>query len=166
MEKVDTDALRKEVDALISNLRELGRTINPLELLSRIAFHHLMRPDGEEAGHNQSEAQVEFILSLFLASSFPENAARASPQQVQDCIDTLDACFSKASIFYALTSESKRGDRWESELISTQRMQTLHVRGEAYGIHARQTLLDIGGPHDPFLQGAYGFTTSDVLRIR
>jgi len=118
---LDPSNLRVQVDAAITRLRTLGKIVNPLGLLSRVAFHHLAKPDGKDADHNQSEAQVEFLMSLFLAEPFPANPATASPAQIQECIDVLADAFAKATIYYSLTSESKSGDKNESEVILSPR---------------------------------------------
>ena len=159
----DPSILRVQVDAAITRLRTLGKIVNPLDLLARVAFHHLAKPDGKDADHTQSEAQVEYLMSLFLAEPFPANPAAASPAQIQECIDVLDDAFAKASLYYSLTSESKSGDKNESEVILSQRLQTLHVRGDSYRKHTELTFREIAASHDPFLQAAYGFTSADLL---
>ncbi len=160
---LDSSNLRVQIDAAIGQLRTLGRLVNPLDLLSRVAFHHLAKPDGKDAGHPQSEAQVEYLISLFLAEPFPSNPPAANPAQIQECIDVLNDCFAKATLYYSLTSESKSGDKNESEVILSQRLQTLHVRGDSYRKHTELTFREIVASHDPFLQAAYGFTSADLL---
>lgn len=159
----DPSKFRVQVDAAILRLRTLGKTVNPLDLFSRVAFHHLMKPDGKDADHTQSEAQVEYLISLFLAEPFPVNPAVASPAQIQECIDVLDDAFAKATVYYSLTSQSKSGDKNESEVIFSQRMQSLHVRGESYRKYTELTFREITASHDPFLKAAYGFTSADLL---
>jgi len=159
----DLSSVRAEVDAAIVRLRMLGKAVNPLDLLSRVAFHHLIKPDGKDADHAQSEAQVEYLMSLFLAEPFPANPVAASPAQIQECIDVLDDGFTKATLYYSLTSESKSGDENESEVILSQRLQTLHVRGDSYRKHTELTFREIAASHDPFLKVAFGFTSSDLL---
>jgi hypothetical protein len=159
----DPFKLRVQVDATITRLRTLGKTVNPLDLLSRVAFHHLMKPDGKDADHTQSEAQVEYLMSLFLAEPFPANPTIANPAQIQECIDALDDAFGKATLYYSLTSESKSGDKNESEVILSQRLQTLHVRGDSYRKHTELTFREIAAFHDPLMERVYGFNSADLL---
>lgn len=159
----DPETLRAGIDEHIGTLRELGLSFNPLQLLSRVALHHLLTPaEGMSAPHEQSEAQVEYLLNLFLASTFPAQAPSPSPSDIQKCIDVLADFHSQATVYYALNTKAKSGDRNETELILLQRLQTLHVRGDAYQKHYQQTFQGIASQHDEFLKNAYGFTSEDL----
>lgn len=154
----DPTALRTVVDAHIGCLRKLGEENNPLELLSRVAMHHLLVPEDGAAPHQQSEAQVEYLLSLYLAAPFPAGSASPTPGRIQECLDRLETFHGQATVYYALNSKAKSGTEHETEMILMQRLQTLHVRGDAYFKHYRQTYVGIASSHDEFLRRHYGFS--------
>lgn len=157
----DPNALRTAVDAHIARLRRLAEKNNPLELLSRVALHHLLVPENGAAPHQQSEAQVEYLLSLFLAAPFPAGSVTPTPAVIQECLDQLAEFHGQATVYYALNSKAKSGAEHETEMILLQRLQTLHVRGDAYFKHYRQTYEGIAGSHDEFLRRHYGFSAQE-----
>lgn len=160
----DPQKLRITADALIAELRLLGNTFDPLELISRVSLHHLLStPEDAPTPHTQSEAQLEYLLSLFLSAPFPVACTKPSPRETQQCIDLLADFHGQATIYYVLSADSKNGNPWETQMILTQRLQTLHVRGDSYAKHYRQSFQAIATSHDPFLRQHYGFDSAQLL---
>lgn len=154
---------RIPVDAGIARLLEFGQTTNPLQLLGMMAFHHLTAPVGrDDAQHQPREAWMEFALSLWLAQPFPAGPGERTPAITQECLDLLENTHQQASVYYALTSRSRAHNPDEAEMISSLRLDTLHVRGEGYRQHLELHYREIASPHDAVLRAAYHFDSRDL----
>lgn len=161
----DTAPMRKAVDVAIAKVRALRAQVNPLDLLSRVAFHMLTRKEGEPVSGRHSEPQVEYLMSLFLAEPIASGTRAAVPQEIQETIDTVSQLYQDAAFFYLLTSRSPQNDETERDLIVMQRLQSLYVRGDGYPKHLDQTFKEICRQHDAFLRQEYGFSTDELYDL-
>jgi len=156
---------RAPVDAHIARLIEMGRTTNPLQLLSAATFQHLLHRESAEGGVERgdgSEAQVEYLMSLLLAQPFPAAPRERTEADVDECLGRLEDAYQRASVYYAVTSGARARGPEEEELIASLRMDTMHVRGAGYRQHLDWLFQEIAAPHDAALRAAVGFDSAQL----
>ena len=157
--------VRAEIDAKIAQLRELGTRYHPFEITSRVAAMHLFSFDSDETNTEgvKSESQVEYLLSLFLAQSFPPAPEFPPGLVVEQCLKLLDELHQQVTLYYSIFADSRTADYVEEQLQVSLRINHLHVRGDSYYVHARQTFLELAARHDDFLQRRCGFSHLEFL---
>jgi hypothetical protein len=156
--------MKERVDHKINDLLKLIGAYDPVELLARVSIMNLVSSNSDKP-HEGSETQLEYAMSLLLACSFPKETRMPSPDVIQQVITDFNKLYQEAAMYYTLTSESKTGDETETEIILNQRLNTLHVRGDAYEQHLRQTYVDISQPHAAMMKTAYGFGPDEILDL-
>lgn len=150
---------KEEVDGSIAQLLERLAATNPLELLGQAAFFHLRSPDEVSGnGITHSEGQVEFLLSLATARPFPDQSAPATPDDIEGCLELLDATYRKATRYFTDNPGSRENENYK--LIHQLRLGSLHHRGMAFGQHLERMFGDLAPAHDALLESRYGFTAA------
>ncbi len=163
--RVAAPEARAAIEAKIGRLRELGTRYHPFEIVSRVAAFHLFSFEGFEPDEDgvKSEAQVEYLLSLFLAQPFPVSTEFPPNDAINECMTLLDELHREATFYYTMLAESRPVDLIEEQLQVIMRLNRLHVRGDAYHVHTRQTFSEIAPPHDKFLRARCGFSSQEFL---
>lgn len=158
---------KKDVEEAMEGLRAIISDNDPIELISRVAVFiltsHPEKPK-DSGGPQQSETNLEYLVSFVTAQ--PPSQARGvpSPDNVQRTIELLTVIHMAADWHY----KSKRrtngtiGSALES-ISDSFRMDKLHVRGDGYWLHLKQTINDLLRSHDSKLKAALGFTTQEYL---
>lgn len=157
------------VGKAIEQLSELLTTKNRLDLLGRVATYILFSPGGSAGGQEaaqKSEVNLEYLCSLATAlpASFSTNPPSAN--DVQTTIDLLAAVHMHASVFYTACKRlSKQADEALSDLSTSFQLHKLHVRGDGYWHHIKQTWHDLLAPHDEMFQKTMGFAFANYFNL-
>lgn len=156
-----------EVNQAIEQLSLLLFTKNRLEILGRVATYILFTPGGrtaaEEHGQN-SEVNLEYLCSI--ATALPHSPAQECPSadDVQCIIDILATIHTYATICYtAFNNSSDLEANALADLSKSFRLQKLHVRGDGYEHHLKQTWHDMMKPHVGLYSQEVGFTFDDYI---
>jgi hypothetical protein len=161
-EKTKTD-----VKEAVEELQAIIAQHNPVELISRVAVFILSsNPDcpKDSGGPQQSETNLEYLVSLVAAHPPSEAGLFPSPDAIDRTIQLLTIIHMAASWHYRFKRRTKDVIQSPIEEISDSfRLDKLHVRGDGYWLHLRQTIQDLLQPHDPKLQEALGFSTKEYL---
>ncbi len=159
---------RRDATAAIGQLAGLLRTCDPLEIISRVAAYILSgTPDVPEPEKpDRNEAHLEYLISLATAFRFPDEARQPSPDDIGQAIELLTKIHVSTSAHHMMQQMPKESAIGPlGEIAASFRLERMHVRGDAYWPHLRQTLVDLLAPHDARLQQVLGFTSADFVRF-
>lgn len=158
---------KSDLESAVSELRQILSQYDPINLLSRVAVFILTsNPEKpkDEGGPKQSETNLEYLVSLVTAHPFPLRAKFPEPEIIQKTIELLTIIQMAASWHYRFKRRTISSTPSPlDELINSFRSDKLHVRGEAYWPHLKQTILDLLQPHDRQLKERLGFDSSDYV---
>jgi len=153
--------------AAIAQLRLLIAEYDPLELMARVATYIVSGdPDKptDQGGPHKSEANLEYLLSLVTAHPYPTEPKFPDPDAIQRTIDLLVAIHMGVSAhLMSLPARESATEAALGDIAASFRADRLHVRGDGYWPHLRQTSLDLLRPHDAKLLEVLGFTSSDYF---
>lgn len=158
-----------KVTGAVLSLCELIIARDRLELLARVATFILFSKKGSrpaEEHARKSEVNLEYLCSL--ATALPASQATTFPsaEEVHNIIDLLTTIHMHATVWYtAHKNLSQPDDEALAELSKSFQVQKLHVRGEGYWQHLRQTWHGLMQPHHKTLQKAVGFSFDDYLSL-
>lgn len=158
-----------KVNQAIEQLSLLLITRNRLEILGRIATYILFTPGGRTAAeeHRQnSEVNLEYLCSI--ATALPHSPAQECPSadDVQCIIDSLATIHTHATVCYTAFNNSSDPEANALEDLSKSfQLQKLHVRGDGYEHHLKQTWHDMMKPHVGVFKQEVGFTFDDYIGL-
>lgn len=156
------------LQAAIAELRVLLSQFDPLEILSRVALYIITGhgDESKEQGPHHNETHLEYLISFVTAHPYPSAPEFPPPGVIQQVIHLLTDIHVGASIEHMLQRRAANKDRNDLEALADAfRMEKLHIRGDAYWPHLRQTQLDLLGPHDWKLTEMLGFSSADFFRF-
>lgn len=158
-----------KVNHAIEQLCMLLITRKRLELLSRVATYILFsqgRKGGAKDHAQSSEVNLEYLCSL--ATALPDSPADDLPsgEDVQATIDLLATIHTQGTVAYTayIKSSEPEGEAL-SELSKAFQLQKLHVRGDGYEHHLKQTWHDMMTPHNEVFQKTLGFAFPDYFNF-
>jgi hypothetical protein len=152
----------------IARLQTLLQECEPLEIISRVATYILSGcPDIIEPERpDRNEVHLEYLVSVATALGEPPAPRRASPDDIQEVIDLLTQIHITASAHHMLRQHSVTNHEERLDAIADQlRADQLHIRGEAFWPHLRNTAVSLLTPHDQKLQEVLGFTSTDFFQL-
>lgn len=152
--------LRSDINNSIQRILEIGRTYEPLTIISNVALTlQLSNSEDPASARATGEVEAEHLVSLFLSQSYPSNPETAVPDVIQETFDLLKSIHSNISIYYS--AESHEPDDLASDL----RLFSHFVRGDAYALHVRRQFLELAVLHDEFLKERLGFDAKDFIDL-
>lgn len=158
---------KNDVEEAFIKLRNIISSHDPIELISRVAVLILTsHPDKpkDSGGPQQSETNLEYLISFVTAHPVSQSREAPSADTVQRTIEILTIIQMAASWHYKFKRRAKEPPQSAIEDIADSfRMDKLHVRGDGYWSHLKQTICDLLRPHDAKLKDALGFTALDYL---
>ena len=153
--------------AAIAELRTLVMEHDPIELVARVATYVITgspEKPTDEGGPSKSETNLEYLLSLVTAHPFPAAPKFPDPDVIQRTIELLTLIHLAASHhLMTLPTGNSPAEEAVGEFAASFRADKLHVRGDGYWPHLRQTTLELLRPHDARLRTVLGFTSEDYL---
>jgi len=168
---IDWEALaeesRKDVERAIAELCALISHYDPIEILSRVATFVLTTLDDEHkdaGGPIKSETNLEYLVSLVAAHPETFNAEFPSPDVNQRVLELVTQVLMKATVYYSSRRHSRTETRTPiEELADSFRNVKIHVRGDGYWPHLRETMMGLLTPHADKLREVLGFSYQDYL---
>lgn len=158
-----------KVRQAIEQLSDLLTTKNRFDLLGRVATYILLPPGGTTSAEEhaqQSEVNLEYLCSIATALPISFSLTPPSADDVQNTIDLLATICLHSSVYYTTCNKSSKQEGEElSEMSISFQMQKLHVRGDGYCHHLKQTWHDILTPHAEMFQESTGFDFVDYIKL-
>lgn len=158
---------RKAVEDAIEKVSDIFRTFDAIEIISRVAlFVHTSLPgeNKESGGPARSETNLEYLVSLMTALNRPCRSLPPTPDVVMKTIELVTEILLRASVYHsAIQHNRKEHPESIGELAHSFRMSRMHVRGDGYWPHLRQTAKDLLQPYDEILREKLGFSYAEYL---
>ncbi len=163
----EAEHTKRDVEEAINDLQAIVSRHDPIKLMSRVAVF-ILTSDSEKpkdsGGPQQSETNLEYLISFVTANPASHTRESPSPDTVHRTIEVLTIIQMAASWHYRLNRRKKETPKSAiDDIADSFRMDKLHVRGDGYWSHLKQTISDLLKPHDPKLKEVLGFTTQDYL---
>ena len=156
------------VEKAISGLTQIIHRCHPLELISRVAIYTVVgNPDKlVPESMDRSEVHLEYLISLSTAFPYPQAAQMPSPEDIQTTIELLTMLHQGESAWHFYDDRSASDQDIElGEIVDTFRLNRLHVRGDGFWRHLKQTTIALLSPHDSRLYALLGFRYGDYLNL-
>ncbi|WP_437592875.1 hypothetical protein [Sorangium sp. So ce1000] len=156
---------------MIAQLEALLRKYDPLDLIAPIATWQVTgvgdRQPDEETSRSEPlfhQSDVEYALSLALASPYPEAAEPATPDAKSRFAELLTELREKASLHNMFSAMSVQSGE-ASALQFIMRSWSLFVRGSSYWPFERRICEGVFSGVDSFLREKAGFSSIDFLNF-
>jgi hypothetical protein len=155
--------LRNAFDAIGSSIGNY----NPISLLSQLTATFLFVPDefqGEASEVVNWQRKIEFLAGFMLVRPYPAGPRLAVDGSVLQNIDDLMTRYFIAVDRHLLFGRSGGTDE-KSMLLARARLESFHVRGDAYPHQFYAFAQELYGPHDAWFLEREGFTIADAIEL-
>ncbi|QHN04779.1 hypothetical protein FTO74_16485 [Granulicella sp. WH15] len=141
---------------------------NATDFLSQFAMTYLFVP--EDKFHSEIDdvhvhaRHLEFATGYYATRPLPSEAERVDGGTLEEFIRLIDAYVAALNSKFLEDAISNAGGERSSSLTSA-RIHSLYVRGDAYPHQYRYLTRAVYSPHDQWFKNRLGFTIGDALRI-
>ena len=160
---------RQEVENAIGELREILGRYDPVEIVSRVATFVLVSLPGEHkdaGGPIKNETNLEYLVSMVTALPFPELPKFPDPDVILRVLELTTQILMRATVHYSANAQIRKNEHSPiDELADSFRTTKLHVRGDGYWPHLRDTMADLLLPHELKLREVLGFGYRDYVNF-
>ncbi|MBL9144862.1 MAG: hypothetical protein JNM99_14370 [Verrucomicrobiaceae bacterium] len=159
----------KAVKEAIAELQAITASNDPIELLSRVAVYILTsHPESpkDAGGPQQSETNLEYLVSFVTAHPASQVKGIPSPDVVQHTLELVTALLMAATWHYSSKRRAKQNaENAIDDIANSFQLDKLHVRGDGYWPHLKQTIQDLMQPHEAHLKKVLGFTAAEYINF-
>jgi hypothetical protein len=159
-----------ELQQAFEELEAFVAAYDPVSLLSQLTLTFLFVPadkfQGEASDVVTWQRRIEFLAAFVLVRPYPcERTATVDGMVLERVEKLLERYF--AAVDRQLIFESTRtGESSEQDMVLAQaKIESLHVRGDAYPHQFYAFAQDLYGPHDAWFREHLGFTIAEGVKL-
>ena len=166
----------KEIDTIVSNIREQVRNFDPLILLQCGYFNcvRLLAEKKSESEYGLEEAyslrMLDYVQSVIVSTPGPYDTSEACDQEAWDKLcEAVKALYVKLTPWFQimrsafLEANEEEYDAEYDSLYAQAEMLWLNVRGDRYSVHDIPHLHDLLAPHDEVFKELFGVSSGNFV---
>ncbi len=159
--------LRQSIGEIIERLENLMITCNPLKIIVNFSKLGMIRIPGSNiaSGEEQSEAFLEYLMSLALSNPFPEASMDPIDEVISEIRTLWNDLINKVVTYFGIEMVEQTNSKPEANLRFHLIISYLLKRGDAYLLHLDRTFLELFKSHDQFLKRVLGFSSQDLYEF-